>query len=193
MKKYLTYLTIAGLSFGCASKSLGQKTSDMPSTDTAATSTTSKVESAVADSDERGMVTELSFNKGKAELSSRARTQLTAVLSKAAQAGKIDDVKVITWADQEYPSRNQTELSSDQRDLVDKRNQAIEDFIKEYRSGTDVDAYNMAERPNALERLLNTDDAKIKRKLEVAGIPTTNTQSPIRGKTSKSIVMAIVE
>ena len=42
----------------------------------------------------------------------------------------IDEIKVISWADQEYPSKNVKVLPRDQRDLATLRNREIKSQIE---------------------------------------------------------------
>ncbi|UOF01795.1 hypothetical protein [Bdellovibrio reynosensis] len=146
----------------------------------------------VAAEQETSFVTEFAFPKGSAELTEQAKADVRRVISNAKRNGDIDEIKVITWGDSEYPSVHTKKLSKAEIDLVKKRNKAIKDFVKEF-SNTDVDSHSMAERPGTITNLLNTEDAKVKKSLEVAGIPTTDTAVKTPSKASKSIIMVITE
>lgn len=156
-------------------------------------SNTMHSQSAAVDA-EASFVTEITFEKGSKDLSADSKNRLKSLVDRARQTGKIDDIKIITWSDMEYPSLNVKKLSKEQRDLAKNRNDTLKDYLK---SGevdvSDVDAFNMAERPNALERLLRTEDARIKRSLEAAGIPTTDSYVKVPAKASKSVVMVVLE
>lgn len=146
----------------------------------------------VAAEQEASYVTEFAFQKGSAELSETAKADLRRVIANAKRGGNIDEIKVITWGDAEYPSPNTKKLSKAEIDLVKKRNDNIKDFVKEY-SNKDIDTHSMAERPGAIKQMLNTEDARVKKSLEVAGIPTTDTAVKTPSKASKSIVLVITE
>ena len=73
------------------------------------------------------------------------------------------DVKVIAWSDSEYPAKKQKQLSKKDRELAERRASMLEDFLKQNLKSADVDTYNMAERPNTLENLFDTSDARLKR------------------------------
>ncbi|WP_374073432.1 hypothetical protein [Bdellovibrio bacteriovorus] len=146
----------------------------------------------VAASEETSHVTEFSFSKGSSELSETAKQDLRRVITDAKRTGNIKELKVISWGDSEYPSSETKKLSSEERDLVKKRNNAIRDYVKSYSEGLDVDAYSMAERPGVLKEIFNTSDARVKKSLETAGIPTT-ANAKVPAKASKSIVMVITE
>ena len=148
---------------------------------------------AVAQKNSASYVADVKFAKNSAVLDESARTELDRVIATAAAQGRIDEIKGLTWADAAYPSDAQKALPKPQRDLVNRRNRAMNDYIKSKTSGVSVDTYNMAERPNSLEKLFNTSDAKIKRSLESAGMP--NTMDSLRTNThaSKSTVMLIMD
>ena len=99
----------------------------------------------------------------------------------------------MTWADAEYPADVQKALPKPQRDLVSRRNKAMNDYIKTKTSNVNVDTYNMAERPNTLEKLFNTSDARIKKSLESAGMTNTATSLRSSANASKSTVMLIMD
>ncbi|MFM6928779.1 MAG: hypothetical protein ACKOX6_09950, partial [Bdellovibrio sp.] len=144
-----------------------------------------------AQKEDASYVTEFSFKKGSAVLTENAKSDLRRVISDAKQNSKIKEVKVITWSDSEYPSSRTKKLSSSERDLVKKRNDAIRDYMKSYSNRLDVDTYSMAERPGVLQEMFNTSDARIKKSMQDAGIATT--ESPYRSapKSSKSVVMVV--
>lgn len=194
MKK-MTLMMVAAIGVGFAG--CAHKKEMAESKDAAAPSAMSKpavdAMSAAAAADKPTFVTELTFEKGSTTLSDAQKKNLSALLSRAQASGKIDDVKVVTWSDMEYPSPNVQKLSKAQRDLATRRSRAVKDYLKSVEKGLDVDAYNMAERPNAFERLVRTPDERIKRSLEVAGIPTTDSYIKVPAKASKSIVMLVME
>lgn len=147
----------------------------------------------VAVEQEASYVTEFSFNKGSANLTDTAKEDMRRMINQAKAKGDIKELKVITWGDSEYPSTNTKKLSSAEINLVKKRNKAISDYAKSISEGIDVDTHSMAERPGALKELFNTSDAQVKKSLETAGIPTTDTAVKVPSKASKSIIMVIRE
>lgn len=154
---------------------------------------TSMAAKQIAAEQEAGFVTEFSFAKGSAKLSEDAKANLRTLIDSAGKNGDVDEIKVITWGDTEYPSVHTGKLAKAEVDLVQKRNKAIEDFVESYNKELDVDLYSMAERPNTVQNLFGTSDARIKRSLETAGIPNTDSSVKTPSKASKSIVMVIVE
>ncbi len=172
-----------------------------------ACSSTKKVESTVATREdskkmdnrigyenEASWYTELNFEKGSARLDQEDYTAIQDLVKKSMDAGRIDEIKIITWADQEYPSKNAKKLPSGQKQLADRRNERIKDFLKESYPSLDVRVYNMAERPNALENLFQTSDARTKKTIESAGIsydPDHHSHYP--SKASSTLILSILK
>jgi hypothetical protein len=138
-------------------------------------------------------VVEFAFKKGSTDLTLDAKSSLNGVITKAQAAGKINEVKVVTWGDSEYPSVYTKKLSKSEVDLVQKRNNNIENFITDVTKGSSVKTISMAERPGAIGEFIGSNDAQIKKSLEQAGIPTTDTSVKTPSKASKSIVIITLE
>ncbi len=148
----------------------------------------------LASEEETNLVTEITFAKGKAYISDEARKDLQALQRKAASRGKIEEIKVITWGDQEYPSVHEKKLSESQQKIVKMRNDALEKYLSGLsQDDAKIETFSMAERPDALNKLFSSDEAQIKKSLETAGIPNTDTTVKVPGKASKSVVIFIME
>ncbi len=147
----------------------------------------------LANEEETNLVTEITFSKEKAFISDEARTELQALNRKATSRGKVEEIKVITWGDQEYPSVHDKKLSVTQQNLVKMRNDALEKYLDDLSSDAKIETFSMAERPDALNKLFSSDEAQIKKSLETAGIPNTDTTVKVPGKASKSVVIFIME
>lgn len=143
----------------------------------------------VAAEAEASEVTEISFAKGKQTLGTEAKRKLSAMIDRARKAGAIDEINVLVWADREFPSVNTQKLSKDQRTLAERRGEEIEKFLNSVDKDAEVNAFSMAERSSALERLFGTEDSRLKKSLEVAGVPNTDTSVKAPAKASKAIVM----
>ena len=111
----------------------------------------------------------------------------------ASKLGKIEEVKVISWADREFPSIHAGTLPEPQRDLADARNRAVKAAIERQSKAVDVDEYNMAVYPTSVERLFKTSDYRVKRSLEESGIPNSDSNVKAPAMAGKSIVMILVE
>ncbi len=135
---------------------------------------------------------EIEFVAGSATLTENAKTSLNAVLQQAQQSGKIDEVLVLSWSDEEYPSKGLKKQSPAQIDLAEKRNKAIKEYMKTVRS-VSVDTYNMAKQPNALSRWFNTSDNRLKNSMTAAGLPTSADSQQYPSKASHSVILVKIE
>lgn len=195
MKLFFSLITTTLILSACSSKPA--KDAGSNSTTTAKKAQESQVVSMeskqLASEQESNLVAEITFSKEKAFISDQARNELKALQRKAASRGKVGEIKVITWGDQEYPSVHEKELSETQQRLVKMRNDALEKYLDEISKDAKIETFSMAERPDALNKLFSSDEAQIKKSLETAGIPNTDTTVKVPGKASKSVVIFIME
>lgn len=147
----------------------------------------------LANEQESNLVTEIKFDREKSSISGKARDQLKDLHRKASKKGKIGEIKVISWGDQEYPSVHEKKLSKVQEKLVEARNATLENYLKTIEKEAEIETISMASRPSTLDKWFSSDDARIKKSLETAGIPNTDTTVKVPGKASKSIVIFIME
>ena len=140
-------------------------------------------------------VTEISFAKKKSTLSKEDEAKLKKIYEQAKKVGTVGEIKEISWSDSEFPSVNTKKLPDAELKLARDRNEAITQFYKKAAADPAIviKGYSMAERSGSLSALLGSDDAKIKKSLEVAGIPNTDTSSKVNAKASKSIVMVFLK
>lgn len=138
---------------------------------------------------------EVKFNAGSATLTAETKAQLDGLIAAASKRGELDEIKVLAWSDREYPANENVKLPSAQRSLADKRAEAVEEYIDNLKlqDDVDVDKYNMAHRPGFVARVFNTSDARFKRTLVAAGLPTTADDPKIPNKASRAIVMALID
>lgn len=178
-------LVLCGALFGCSSKDKNN---------TNAQSAGPSIEAQqIAAQNEAAAFIEIPFAKGKAGLSKNSRQQIDELLAKAPDKDKIESVKVISWADLEYPSVQSTKLPKGQIKLAERRLDSVTDYLKKKADGVDVEKFNMAERPTALQRFFETDDARIKNSLESLGIPNTDTAVKEPRKASRTIVFLVLK
>ncbi len=147
----------------------------------------------LATEEESSFVTEISFPRGESTMTKSAMDKIRILHQKAARRGKVEEVKVITWADEEYPSVLKKKLSTDQRKIVTKRNHKLGNYIGKIDNDAKIELFSMAERPGVMKSLFSSQDARIKKSLETAGISNTDKTVKIPGKASKSIVIFVME
>lgn len=147
----------------------------------------------IASEEKTPFVTEIVFSRGGTEISPKAREEIKQLLHKAQLKGHVKEAKIITWADQEYPSVHTKELTKRQQKLVEDRNNHLKKLIDKLDKSIQVEKYSMATRPGTIKELMETDDSRIKTSLEKAGIPNTDTTVKVPGKASKSIIMFLMD
>lgn len=137
----------------------------------------------------------IKFQPGSAMLSDADKATLTNLVTDARATAKIDEITVAAWSDRAFP-RGGTKLSDADRDLAEKRADAIEEHLDKQLQVTDVDTYNMAEDSNWLAKTLNTDDAELKSIFTKRGsrTPVTNAEFHlIRNEGGPSEAVVVVE
>ncbi len=132
--------------------------------------------------------TEINFYEGSSALSESAKKSLTSALNESSQKGKIDEVIVLSWADENYPSEEVKKLSKEQRNLADLRNKNVKDYLKMMKD-VDVKSYNMAERPSSFSKLFNNADSELKNSMLEAGLSTTADKADYSSKASHSVIL----
>lgn len=138
-----------------------------------------------------GYVGVVNFRKGSDALSAAETARLNQLVASAKAAGKIEEIRVISWADLKYPDAVQKKLEGPQRNLAGERGDNIKDHIEDKLDVSDVAVYNMAERPTAVEDFFNTSDARVKNALERAGLTADTLKNP--NQESKALVLIFNE
>lgn len=190
MKRLLYILIFAAVACSQKPKAVDNASQGEPKPTTAASIEAKQI----AAEEEAHAVTEINFKKGSSDLTAESQKKIKNLLSKIGKNQKVDEIKLITWSDEEYPAEDQSELSQGQQILVRQRNSRIKNFIQNQKKGElDIEMVSMAERSGKLAELWGDADARLKKSLEAAGIP--NTEDPMKGtpKASRSIVMLILE
>lgn len=135
------------------------------------------------------LVAEITFEKGSTVLSEKNKTKLKNFISEARKKGSLTEAQVVTWADKEYPSKEAEELSSDQKELAEKRNKSLEKYFKRSLKDIEFTAVSMAERPSYWGRLTASENTNIKKSLQLSEIATTASENQEVTNASKSIIM----
>jgi ABC-type multidrug transport system fused ATPase/permease subunit len=146
------------------------------------------VTNAAAVEAEANTFVEIDFKQGSASLSNNAKSSLTGIIQESRQDAQADEVIILSWSDEELPSKNLSELSKAQRELANKRNANVEQYVKSMKD-VKVKTYNMAERPSAFSKLFNTADSKLKNSMLSAGLSTTADNNFFVNKASHSVIL----
>jgi hypothetical protein len=157
-------------------------------------SSASSIESKqLAAEEETNFITEVNFYKQSSTVTKDAENEIKKMIKDAVQEGNIDKIKLVTWADSEYPSVHNDSLPKKERILAERRNESLEKMIHTIDGTIHVEKISMAERPSWTKKVLGSDEVKLKESLETGGIPNTDTSIKIPGAASKSIVIVKLE
>ena len=171
-------------SIACSS----QKTEEVK---TAKTEEVSKTAQAVAENN-GAYYAVLQFDKGTQRLSEASKKDLREFVASARREGReIDDIKILAWADREYPSTG-VRLTDRDVKMANERSKSIEKYLKDdLNTSGDYETYNMAKRPNKVSEFFKGDDYKTKRIFERSGAAPAGTdmQAFMNSKASKALIM----
>lgn len=133
------------------------------------------------------------FRKGKTTLDSLSKENLRDLASKAhKQNKKIEEIRILAWSDKEYPDKVEGKASTSDIILASERAQKIKDYLEnDLKELDDIDAYNMAKRPNLLSKLIQNDEFEVKESFESSGATASKLPdgSVSYTKASKAIVI----
>lgn len=138
----------------------------------------------VASEAESSFVAEIVFPQGKSTVPLEARQSIRKVFQAASKKGKVAAAKIITWGDRAYPSGQKELLGSDQRKLVEDRNDQLESYLERLDEKMDVDKISMAEQPGVMDEIMSGENVRLKKTLE---------DFREMKKISRSIVMFILQ
>lgn len=103
----------------------------------------------------------IDFAPGSAVLSEEHKAKLRQLVREVRSSRDIEQVTIAAWSDKALPMKDAKLLDSD-KDLAERRADAIRDIVRMELGVSDIDAYNMAEPANWLARTFNTKDAELK-------------------------------
>ena len=141
-------------------------------------------------------LTEIKFDEKQTSLTDSYRKELASLVNDARNKGEIQKVKVMVWADRDYPPSGQAAPKSDVA-LADKRSEEVKKYLKEQLNVPEVETYNMAERPGTLAHFFGTSDAQVKETAEASGAaPRTKDETGffgLKGQTSKAVAFVFMK
>lgn len=102
------------------------------------------------------------FEKGKAKLTAESEKEIRSFIEGAKAQGKIKEVKIASWSDQETPSQAEKDLPKEDRRLAEERAESIKKFLHSGLNIKDVKIYNMAHGTSKLAKLFNTEESELR-------------------------------
>lgn len=193
-------VAIAGMGSGCSSdekRTAPAETGTSTATTTNPSTPTSQAVTKAMEGEE-AYYTVVEFEKGKDKLSESSKKALKNFIEKAQKEGReIDDIKIMAWADKEYPVQGAKVDKKDVK-IAEERSEAIEDYLKD---DLDTDgnyaSFNMAKRPNKVNEFFKGDDYKTKKTFEESGSAPTSASEELatfmNNKASKALIMVDYE
>jgi hypothetical protein len=136
--------------------------------------------------------TTIVFNKGQSTLSSINKENLRTLATRADKANRpVSEIKILAWADTEYPDKISGMASTADIILASERARIIREYLEEDLKAREVDSYNMAKRPGLVSKIFKNDEYKLKEAFEKSG--TTGSKLPDGSvsytKASKALVI----
>jgi hypothetical protein len=138
---------------------------------------------------------ELKFSLAAARLTEDQKKDLTSAVAAARMKGDIEKVKVLAWADKEYP-QTQTKHDPADTELADNRAYEIKKYLKDNLAVSTVDTFNMTQRPSRIEKVLNTKDVQLKKHIEDESATedmSKNSAFALKDESSKALILVYLK
>ncbi len=115
----------------------------------------------------------IQFKKGSAELTAASKNSLKKLVDNAKASGhEISESYLAVWSDKKFPmGKNAKDLPKKDQELVEKRIEAINNYMSETLQLSKAETFNMAEKSNWFARAFNTDEAELKSLFSQQGAP----------------------
>lgn len=137
-------------------------------------------------------VTEVTFDTGATQVTDGMKEEVKKAIEEARGAGKVKEVRLVVWADREYPADG-TKASPQDVTLADSRGEQLQAYLKNDLKVGKVTAFNMAKRPNTIQKWFGTKTAETKGGIEATGgAPKTDAETGIlnqNAQASKAVLM----
>ncbi len=139
--------------------------------------------------------TTLVFDKGKTTLNESNKKYLREFALRAHNNNKsIEDIKILAWADKEYPDKTKSKAGIRDIILASERAQTIKQFLEEdLNEGEDIDSFNMAKRPNLFARIIKNTDYNVKDAFEKSGATAARLPNGSVSYTKASKALVIID
>ncbi|MFL5784746.1 MAG: OmpA family protein [Bacteriovoracaceae bacterium] len=138
--------------------------------------------------------TALQFEKGKSKLTSESQNFLNELAKKASRPGReITGIKVLAWADKEYPAEGEKPKRKDVV-LARDRGTIVKKYIQEdLHSSERIEVFNMAKKPDIVDRAIKDEEFRVKQDVARTGVSSTRLPSGETSWTKAGKVIVIVD
>ena len=144
---------------------------------------------------ENAPYTALQFEKGKSTLTAESQNFLNELAKKASRPGReITGLKVLAWADTEYPEGTEEKARKKDIALARDRGTIVKKYIQEdLHSFERIEVFNMAKKPDIVDRLIKDEEFRVKQDVARTGVSSTRLPSGETSWTKAGKVIVIVD
>jgi hypothetical protein len=141
------------------------------------------------------LYTTIVFKEGDANLSEADQKELSKLTEKAQGKKKaIEEIKILAWADREYPEKTNQKASIKEVTLASERAFKIRDYLESHlKELEDIDSYNMAKRPGLISQLFKNNEYAIKEVFEDSDATATKLPDGTVSYTKASKALVIIQ
>lgn len=135
------------------------------------------------------------FNKGDPALTKISRKQLNQLLNHVHNNERpVQEIKILAWADKEYPESIQNKPSTKDVTLASERAFRIRDYLENHlKELEDIESYNMAKRPSAVSKILKDNDFSVKEAFQKSGATSSTLPDGTVSYTKASKALIIIQ
>lgn len=139
--------------------------------------------------------TALEFDRGRSTLSDANKFNLNKLTQRVSRTGKeISEIKILAWADREYPSRKNEKVKTQEIILANERAKATRKFIlRELETKEPIDVFNMAKRPEPIDEIRKSEEFRVKEDFANSGVSGTRLPSGETSYTKAGKVLVIID
>lgn len=139
--------------------------------------------------------TALQFERGRSVLTDANKKYLNELARKASRTGReISEIKVLAWADREYPGKKNERAKTREVILANERANVIREFLREdLRTNEPIDVFNMAKKPGLLDQLTRDEEYRVKQDVAQSGVSATRLPSGETSYTKAGKVLVIID
>lgn len=139
--------------------------------------------------------TAVQFDQGKSKLSDANKKYLNELARKAARTGReISEIKILAWADREYPGKKNEKAKTREVILANERATVIREFLREdLRTNEPIDVFNMAKKPGLLDQITKDEEYRVKQDVAQSGVSATRLPSGETSYTKAGKVLVIID
>lgn len=139
--------------------------------------------------------TALQFDRGRSVLNDANKKYLNELARKASRTGReISEIKILAWADREYPGRKNEKAKTRDVILANERAKVIREFIRDdLNTNEPIDVFNMAKKPGLIDQITKDEEYLVKQDIARSGVSATRLPSGETSYTKAGKVLVIID